>query len=161
MRKKRGLAGFIAAVAVVATVGCLKGTEPTTTITATDWTKVTFDTSLHIRLDSMVHTTANDYYKDISVGTGGAVTPGTTVTTSYVAMLASTGQHFDSSTAFQFQVGVGRVILGWDDMIPGMKIGGRRLLVVAPENAYGPQGIPGVIPPNAVLVFDVTVKSAP
>ncbi len=160
MRKKKGLTGFIAAVAVVATMGCLKGTEPTSSVTATDWTKVTFDTSLHIRLDSMVHTTANDYYKDISVGTGPAVTPGMTVTASYVAMLA-TAQRFDSSSAFQFQVGVGRVIAGWDDMIPGMKIGGERLLVVAPENGYGPQGIPGVIPPNAVLVFDVTVKSAP
>lgn len=162
MRKERVLAGFAAAVVIVASAGCLKTTDASsTTVTATDWTKVTFDTSLHIRLDSMVHTSYNDYYRDITVGQGPLIGQGATVTASYTAILASTGQHFDSSSTFQFPVGVGLVIPGWDDMIPGMKVGGRRLLLVAPEMAYGPRGVPGIIPPNAVLYFDVTIKSSP
>ncbi len=61
MHRKRVLTGFAAAVVIVATAGCLKGsTDVSTTVTPTDWSKVTFDTSLHIHLDSMVHTALND-----------------------------------------------------------------------------------------------------
>jgi FKBP-type peptidyl-prolyl cis-trans isomerase len=68
------------------------------------------------------------------------------------------GQQFDTSigrTPFVFVVGAGRVIQGWDRGVPGMRVGGLRRLVIPPDLAYGAQGAPPNIPPNATLVFDV------
>ena len=97
---------------------------------------------------------------DIREGTGATATQGRTVTVSYTGWLydptktESKGTQFDSSANFSFQLGVGRVIAGWDQGVVGMKIGGQRRLVIPPNLGYGSQMV-GSIPPNSTLVFDV------
>jgi len=95
---------------------------------------------------------------DIKVGDGTEALVGTLVTVHYVGAF-SDGKVFDSSRdrgePFQFNLGTGQVISGWDEGIQGMKVGGVRTLVVPPEFAYGEVGFGGVIPPNATLIFEV------
>ena len=94
---------------------------------------------------------------DIKIGTGDAVKVGDTVSVHYVGTLQD-GTEFDSSkkrgTPFEFTVGEGRVIKGWEEGLVGMKIGGERILIIPPEKAYGEKGI-GPIPGNATLVFAI------
>ena len=82
---------------------------------------------------------------------------GQTVTVNYVGVLFHGGKLFDASwnrkQTFSFALGQGQVIPGWDQGVPGMKVGGRRELVIPAKLAYGPQGQPPTIPPNAPLVF--------
>ena len=96
---------------------------------------------------------------DITVGDGPEATPGTTVTVHYVGVSHDSGEEFDASwnrgEAFSFPLGGGRVIAGWDQGVAGMKIGGRRRLVIPPHLAYGERGAGGVIKPGATLVFVV------
>jgi len=97
---------------------------------------------------------------DLREGTGTAATQGRTVTVSYTGWLfdpsraESKGTQFDSQASFTFQLGVGRVIPGWEQGIPGMKVGGQRRLIIPPNLGYGSQMV-GSIPPNSTLVFDV------
>ena len=97
--------------------------------------------------------------KDIWEGDGEVAQAGQTVTVHYVGVSFSTGEEFDASwnrgTPFRFPLGGGRVIKGWDQGVAGMKVGGKRTLVIPPAMAYGERGAGGVIPPNATLVFDV------
>lgn len=92
---------------------------------------------------------------DIKFGTGAEVKEGDTVSVHYIGTLQN-GQEFDNShkrgTPFEFTVGAGQVIEGWEKGVVGMKIGGQRTLVIPPEMAYGERGI-GPIPGNATLVF--------
>lgn len=94
---------------------------------------------------------------DIKIGNGAEATNGATVSVHYAGNLQS-GEEFDNSRkrgqAFQFTVGSGQVIKGWDEGVVGMKVGGERILVIPPEMAYGENGI-GPIPPNATLVFKI------
>lgn len=95
--------------------------------------------------------------QDEVVGTGTEATAGTVVTVNYTGKLQSTGAVFDSSIGkkpFVFALGSGQVIPGWDQGLQGMKVGGKRLLVIPPTLAYGAQGV-GPIPPNATLIFEV------
>ena len=102
---------------------------------------------------------------DQQVGTGAVAAAGRTVAVHYTGWLfdpaapENKGSKFDSSRdrgeAFRFPLGAGRVIAGWDQGVAGMKVGGRRTLVIPPELGYGARGAGGVIPPNATLVFDV------
>lgn len=97
--------------------------------------------------------------QDYVVGTGAEAVAGKTVTVNYVGMLPN-GQVFDSTAShgqpFSFTLGAGQVIKGWDQGIAGMKVGGKRRLIIPADLAYGSQGAGnGVIPPNATLIFDV------
>jgi peptidylprolyl isomerase len=96
---------------------------------------------------------------DITVGDGAEAQAGDTITVEYVGVLYDNGQEFDSSwerpDPFSFQLGTGQVIKGWDQGIVGMKVGGRRQLIIPPDLAYGKQGSPPTIGPNATLVFVV------
>jgi len=95
--------------------------------------------------------------EDIKVGGGDEVKSGDTVSVHYTGWLVD-GTKFDSSLdrgqPFSFKVGQGNVIEGWDQGFLGMKVGGKRKLTIPGSMAYGPQGVAGVIPPNAVLIFE-------
>ena len=101
-------------------------------------------------------------YKDEKVGDGAQPKKGANCTVHYTGWLyegGKKGQKFDSSVdrgaPFQFPVGQGRVIKGWDEGVASMKVGGKRTLIIPPALGYGARGAGGVIPPNATLMFDV------
>ena len=95
--------------------------------------------------------------KDLIVGTGPEAKAGQSVTVNYVGVLFHGGKQFDASwkrnEPFTFTLGQGQVIKGWDQGVPGMKVGGRRELVIPASLAYGAKGSPPAIPANAPLVF--------
>jgi FKBP-type peptidyl-prolyl cis-trans isomerase FkpA len=95
---------------------------------------------------------------DVVVGTGDEALKEKMVSVHYTGWLTD-GKKFDSSKdrgqPFQFPLGRGHVIRGWDEGVQGMKVGGKRKLTIPPELGYGAQGAAGVIPPNATLVFEV------
>ncbi len=97
--------------------------------------------------------------EDIEVGDGTEAVPGRPVNVHYVGVSWSTGSEFDSSwnrsELFEFPLGSGQVISGWDQGVAGMKVGGRRRLTIPPHLGYGAQGAGGVIAPNETLVFVV------
>lgn len=101
--------------------------------------------------------------KDIEVGTGPAAKAGDQVTVQYVGVGYDTKKEFDSSWSrsepFSFGLGAGEVIPGWDQGIEGMKVGGRRELVIPPELAYGPEGFPPAIGKNETLIFVVDLEA--
>src|SRR5687767_14868209 len=96
---------------------------------------------------------------DLVVGEGAEARPGQTVSVHYVGVAHSTGEEFDASynrgEAFRFPLGAGRVIAGWDQGVAGMKVGGRRQLVIPPHLGYGDRGAGGVIKPGETLIFVV------
>jgi FKBP-type peptidyl-prolyl cis-trans isomerase len=106
----------------------------------------------------LVTTESGLQYVDLVVGTGRQAESGDTATVHYTGRLAN-GTKFDSSLdrkePFSFQVGAGRVIKGWDEGVAGMKVGGKRKLVIPPDLGYGSRGAGNVIPPNATLTFEV------
>ena len=97
--------------------------------------------------------------EDLEVGDGAEATPGSTVSAHYVGVAHSTGEEFDASwnrgTPLDFRLGAGMVIAGWDEGIAGMRVGGRRRLVIPPHKAYGDRGAGAVIKPGETLVFVV------
>lgn len=97
--------------------------------------------------------------EDITVGDGAEAKAGDTVSTHYVGVAWSTGEEFDASwnrgAPLDFQVGRGMVIQGWDQGLLGMKVGGRRKLVIPPHLGYGSRGAGGVIKPGETLIFVV------
>jgi len=96
---------------------------------------------------------------DVTEGDGAEATSGSTVAVHYVGVAHSTGEEFDASynrgTPLQFRIGVGQVIQGWDEGVEGMKVGGRRQLVIPPHLGYGDRGAGGVIKPGETLIFVV------
>lgn len=98
-------------------------------------------------------------YVDLEEGSGESPEEGQQVVVHYTGWLQEDGTKFDSSLdrgeTFLFTVGVGQVIPGWDEGVAGMKVGGKRQLVIPPDLAYGETGAPGAIPPNATLIFEV------
>lgn len=102
-------------------------------------------------------------YADLEPGTGAAVKPGMLVLVDYEGWLAN-GEKFDSSydrrEPFRFKVGAGDVILGWEEGVVGMKVGGKRKLIVPADLAYGEAGAPPRIPANATLTFEIRLLAA-
>ena len=99
---------------------------------------------------------------EVKAGTGEMAEPGRSVAVHYTGWLfvdGGKGKKFDSSRdrgqPFVFALGVGQVILGWDEGVAGMKVGGQRTLIVPPDAGYGANGAGDVIPPGATLIFDV------
>lgn len=106
----------------------------------------------------MTTTTSGLQYRDEVVGDGPEARAGQMVSVHYTGTLTN-GSKFDSShdrgQPFQFPLGAGRVIRGWDEGVAGMKVGGRRRLVIPPELGYGSRAMGAAIPANSTLVFDV------
>jgi peptidylprolyl isomerase len=108
--------------------------------------------------ENQVTTASGLKYVEIAEGTGEAPTKGQTVSVHYTGTLEN-GKKFDSSRdrnqPFEFQIGEGQVIKGWDEGLSTMKPGGRRKLIIPADLGYGARGAGGAIPPNATLIFDV------
>ncbi len=100
---------------------------------------------------------------DLAEGEGTEATAGKTVSVHYVGVAHSTGEEFDASynrgEPLKFQLGVGQVIPGWDQGVAGMKVGGRRQLVIPPHLGYGDRGAGGAIKPGETLIFVVDLIS--
>ena len=119
-----------------------------------------FSAALGVDTTTMTKAPAGFWYTDVASGQGDEAAPGRTVRVHYTGWLPD-GKKFDSSRdrgePFAFTLGAGQVITGWDEGVKGMKVGGRRKLVLPPQMAYGDGGAPPDIPPGATLVFDVEV----
>jgi peptidylprolyl isomerase len=130
--------------------------------TAVPIEQTTFDPSLGVNLAQSTKLPSGLYYRDITVGTGTTLASGQTVGMRYAGYFAN-GETFDSNQApapaFSFPLGAGKVIRGWDEGIVGMKVGGRRQLIIPPSLGYGSNDY-GPIPGNSVLVFTVDAISA-
>jgi FKBP-type peptidyl-prolyl cis-trans isomerase len=114
------------------------------------------------RKDAMNTTPSGLQYEDTTEGAGATATPGQEVRVHYTGWLyddGKAGKKFDSSKdrgdPFEFSLGAGMVIRGWDEGVAGMQVGGTRRLVIPPALGYGARGAGGVIPPNATLLFEV------
>ncbi|MGE4242309.1 FKBP-type peptidyl-prolyl cis-trans isomerase [Ramlibacter sp.] len=115
----------------------------------------------------MTTTPSGLQYEDEAVGSGPEAKSGQSVRVHYTGWLYDKGvqgKKFDSSRdrndPFEFSLGAGMVIRGWDEGVAGMKVGGKRTLIIPPELGYGARGAGGVIPPNATLKFDVELLGA-
>ncbi|HET9408868.1 MAG TPA: FKBP-type peptidyl-prolyl cis-trans isomerase [Candidatus Sulfotelmatobacter sp.] len=146
---------WLALLALAASIPCLaqSGTAKKSTTAArpntSAPTKVTGD---GVKTDDGLQ------YWDIKVGNGAVAKEGSHVRVHYTGWL-TTGKKFDSSVdagkPFDFTIGNGDVIKGWEEGVSGMKVGGKRQLRIPPKLAYGEQGYPGAIPANATLIFDI------
>ncbi len=115
-----------------------------------------FAPGLGVDIGRMTLTATGMYIEDLVVGTGAVAEAGSVATVQFTGWLID-GTEFDSG-AFQFQLGAGQVIPGFEEGVLGMQVGGKRRLVVPPALAYGTQGL-GSVPENAYLVFDVELTA--
>ncbi|MGI9404386.1 MAG: FKBP-type peptidyl-prolyl cis-trans isomerase [Hyphomicrobium sp.] len=142
-------AGAVLALALVTALGCtFAAAVPTTATAQTVGKTMTTPSGLKIT--------------DSKVGAGAQPQPGQTCVMHYTGWLyenGAKGAKFDSSVdrgqPFEFKIGMGQVIGGWDEGVATMKVGGKRTLIIPPALGYGARGAGGVIPPNATLIFDV------
>ena len=146
-RFQRALLAITSALAITA-IGGVSGFVSTTASAQTAGKTMTTASGLEI-IDSVA-------------GTGASPKPGQICVMHYTGWLyenGKKGKKFDSSVdrnePFEFPIGKGRVIAGWDEGVATMKVGGKRTLIIPPQLGYGARGAGGVIPPNATLVFDV------
>ncbi len=153
----RFAAPMAAALLLLLFAACGGDAPPPAASGSSDPAEVSFDSELGVDVAAMERTGSGLYIRDLEPGAGEAISPGQFAVVHYTGWLPS-GQEFDSSRGgepFRFRVGEGAVIQGWDEGVAGMNVGGRRQLVIPPDLAYGDAGAGGVIPPGAVLVFDV------
>jgi len=116
----------------------------------------TFAPSLNVHLDSMTRRPSGLYIQNIVIGTGAVARTGTNAVVRYAGYLTD-GKLFDggdASSEITVRLGTNQTIRGWEEGLPGMRVGGIRRLIVPPSLGYGRQGA-GPIPPNAVLIFDM------
>lgn len=122
--------------------------------------EVSYQLDYAFKADPLVQKPSGLRYVDLATGSGATPRTGQTVTVQYTGVLPD-GTIFDSSrdnnVPFSFPIGIGRVIAGWDEGLSDMRVGSRRQLIIPAELGYGAQGIPGRIPPNSPLIFDVEV----
>ena len=160
----RAVRHVLLASAAVLLVGC-NGTNTGTTAVDTnvytaDPVTSQYDTTLKVNISTMTKTPSGLYYKDEVTGTGATAAAGYTVRVTYSGWLPN-GVQFDTSDGktpayYEFLLNAGKVIKGWDEGIQGMKVGGKRQLVVPPDLGYGTSGS-GTIPGNAILVFEIVL----
>ncbi len=152
------------ATAVILLAGCNGTNEGTTAVDNNVYTAdpatSSYAAALNVTISSMTKTASGLYYKDLVTGTGATATAGYTVRVAYSGWLVN-GQQFDTTDGkvpayFEFLLNAGQVIKGWDEGVQGMKVGGRRQLVIPPGLGYGETG-KNPIPGNAVLVFEVVL----
>ena len=149
--KKLAILPILAAASVLFVLAQAPAHKPTHPA-STGPTKVTGDG---------VKTESGLQYWDIKLGTGEEAKPGSKVKVHYTGWL-TTGKKFDSSIGhqpYEFTLGQGEVIKGWDEGVTGMKVGGKRQLRIPPELAYGEDGHPPQVPSNVTLIFDVQLVS--
>lgn len=150
LRTLRRLAMPVVALALAA---CGSDDAPTANTLPED---VTYAPALNVDLSAMTRTASGLYYRDLAPGEGTPAAPGNTVAMHYTGWLPD-GREFDSSRdrgPYSFPIGAGRVIRGWDEGVVGMRVGGRRQLVIPSALGYGSRAN-GPIPANSVLVFMV------
>ncbi len=125
--------------------------------------KISYASQLGVDLGAMARSPSGLYTQDLQPGTGEEAVAGREVAMRYTGWLPQ-GTEFDSNAdanerPFWFTLGQGRVIAGWEEGVVGMKVGGKRRLVIPSRLAYGAQGVPPVIPPHSVLIFDVELTA--
>jgi FKBP-type peptidyl-prolyl cis-trans isomerase len=156
--------GAVAMSALAATLLCAAGCAVSTQAQQTP-AAATAAAPTKKDMAKMITTASGLMYVDEVLGTGAEAKAGQTVTVHYTGWLLDEaaankrGKKFDSSKdrgdPFQFPLGGGRVIKGWDEGVQGMKVGGKRILTIPAGLGYGARGAGGVIPPNATLIFEV------
>jgi peptidylprolyl isomerase len=153
--QRRLFAPLLLVLALGAT-GCLKSTGPSPIAIEDE----KFDSGLKVDLAQMTKTPSGLYYQDLTVGEGATAAAGDSIAVHYTGWLTN-GHRFDSSAGFppiEFKLGAKRVIAGWDEGLQGMRVGGKRKLVIHSDLAYGPYSFRD-IPAYANLVFDVELVS--
>ena len=122
-----------------------------------DATGPDFDSALSVDIAAMTQTASGLYVLDVTVGSGALAGSGNQVNVRYSGWLES-GRRFDAGD-YAFRLGRREAIDGFDQGVTGMRVGGKRRIVVPPTLGYGSQGVPGEIPPNAYLLFDLELLS--
>lgn len=155
---------LLAAVVMAAAGACSQSTSSSVSAAsaaplpiAGDIERTTFDPALGVNLGAMIKRASGMYVQDLTPGTGAVATRGRTVVVRYTGWLPN-GKQFDSSE-ISVTLGSNKTIAAWEEGLLGMRVGGKRRLVVPPNLGYGARGAGDDIPPNSVLVFDMEVTS--